>query len=333
MIQDSLNDRADVDVDFRDLGGSSRHAARARRFMPRGPKKFRVEKAGTGVRAVIADYGPDSTEQVGSGAVSYLVYWAENVDMTTAAGIANGFARATLLAPGIPATGKEDGEASAFFADPKYQTGYFYCIGVDGKGNRSEAGVPVHIQSGTGGTVPPDVEHFLSIRIRRAAQPHDDQRGLVFVPIPANGAGIDRVQFYFKNYPNYGQLSEGQSVRIDGRRSGLRPARFDLPVGRSGVGTVSERLQAPRSRPCRRRNELPAQAQLGDKFEVFGVRALDRYRDHGDRDDALHACRMDRAGSCGRGGLVVFSTTTIYAVSVGVDGARRDDVTNAPSRP
>lgn len=298
---------------------------RARRLLPRGPKKFVVEKAGLGVRVSIVDWAPQSAETVGSSAVSYLVYWAETVDTTTAAGISAGFARATLLAPPIPAPGKEDGEASAFYSDPEYLTGYFFCVGVDVNGLRSQATAPIQIGTGMGGTVPPDVEHF-------QASESGEQHNLTTIStvsysfrIPANGGGIDRVQFYFKNYPNRNQTSEGQSVRVTSGAGGTQTGKIDLPVGRrTGTGTIG----IIGTTVSGVGTSFLSQCASGDKIEVFGVRGTVAFVVS---NTSMTLLTWTGPTVTAVATWQVIAEIIMYAVSLGIDGARRDDPENAPS--
>lgn len=303
---------------------------RSRKLFPLGPKAFTVEKAGSGVRITITDRAHESVENVGTGATSYNVYWAADVDMTTLDGVSAGFARATLLAPGIPAPGSDGAEATCFYADPQYLVGYFYCVGVDAQGLQSAPGQPIHLQSGTGGTVPPDVEHF------QASESGEVHNGTTLSAvsysfrIPANGGNIDSVQFQFKNYPNLNETSEGESVRITAGISGTQTGKLMMPIGRR-MGTGNLTIAGTNvTTPAGTGNFLSiAAAAGGDQLEVMGVRA--RILSVTDNDTMTLTGAWTGPTVTAVSQWQTIGAVTIYAVSIGAHGERRDDPQNAPS--
>lgn len=310
-----------------------RHDARlprSRNLPPRGPKSARVEKTGGGIRVTVFAWPPESIEVTGSGATQFLVYWAETVDQTTEVGVKAGFARATLLSPAIPVPGestRSDQPIVGTYSDPKYLTGYFYIIGQSADGQQSEPGQPIKVTSGTGAGTPNDVEHFL-------ASESGEADGLIThsvvdysFRVPMEGAPIDRIQFMYLNYPNLNEFSEGESRRVTVGKGGTQTGRLRFPVGRRlGEGAVTIVGTAVTGVGT---NFLSvAAAAGGDQLEVFGVQA---------RIASVASNTAMTLDSAWTGPDVTsvdawqtIASVTIYAVSEGADGARRDDPENAP---
>lgn len=308
---------------------------RNRTLPPRGPKTFKIQKAGTGIRVIITDWPHESIEVAGNGAKEFHLYWAELVDQTTVGGIAAGFTRATLLSPAIPASGATSRlnrgrapETTGFYPDPKYQNGYFYCVGVAADGSQSEPGNPVKVTNGSGGTVPNDVEHF-------AASESGEKHGLTTLSvvsysfrIPNEGGPIDRIQFMYLNYPNLGEFQEGESRRVTAARGATQTGKLRFPIGRRiGDGTITIAGTAVTGVGT---NFLSvAAAAGGDQLEVFGVQA--RIFAVGSNTSMTLSSAWTGPDVAGAGDWQTIAAVTIYAVSEGLNGARRDDPENSPS--
>jgi hypothetical protein len=299
---------------------------RERRLQVLGPKGFRVEKTGKGVRVTIIDRDHEDIETSGTSALSYHVHWAETVEMTSAQGIENGFKRSTLLAPTIPAPGRADAEATAEFTDAKFATGYFYVTGVDKDGRRSDPSYPVRVGSGTGGSVPEDVRHF---QVSESGEVHNGTT-LSAVSYSFQYERTrnlpDRVQFWFENYPNLNELSAGESVQQIAGSGGTQTGKLLLPVARrTGAGTIGILGTAVSGVGTNFRTIAAA----GDYLEAFGVRALIS------SVDSATTLTLSGAWSgpsvAAHGDWVIIGSVTMYAVSIGQNGERRDDVTGAPS--
>lgn len=316
-------------------GSHDSRMARNRTLAPRGPRTFSIQKAGTGIRVILTDWPHESINVAGTGTFQFLVFWAEDVDQTSAAGIAAGFARATLLSPAIPAPGpvsrmNRGGGAQAvqFYSDPKYQTGYFYCVGVDTEGNQSDPGSPLKITSGSGGTVPADVEHF------QASESGEFRDGAwvsvvsYSFRVPTTGGDIENVQFMFLNYPTLNEFSEGQSVRITVGRGGTQTGQLVFPRGlRTGSGSIT--IAGAAVTGVGTEFLTLAAAAGGDQLEVYGVDARIL--------SVTSNTAMTLTGAwggppvAGEGDWSIVGSVTIFAVSEGRNGARRDDPENAPS--
>lgn len=300
---------------------------RNRRLQVLGPKGFKVEKTGKGVRVTITDRDHENIETAGTSALQYQVHWAETVDMTTEDGISAGFKQSVLLAPPIPAPGRADATASGEFTDPKYATGYYFVTGVDASGRRSESGVPARITDGSGGTIPPDVTHF---QVSESGEVHNGNvlSAVAYsFQLPERLNGLDRVQFWYENYPNLNELSGGESIQRTSGAGGSQTGVLRLPVARrTGAGTIGILGTAVGGTGTNFR----AIAAAGDYLEIFGVRALIQSVDS--------PTTMTLAGAwsgpsvAARSDWQVIGATTIYAVSIGLNGERRDDVTGAPSQ-
>lgn len=305
---------------------------RNRPLPPRGPKLFRIEKAGTGIRVIITAWPPESIDVPGSSAFQYLLYWAEEVDQTTSAGILNGFTRATLLSPAISVGGVRNNgappELTAFYADPKYQTGYFYCTGTNTQGEESAPGNPVKITSGNGGTIPSDVEHF---QASESGVVHDGTTISVVsysFRIPLGGGRIDRVQFMYRNYPVLNEFQEGESVRVTVGKAGTQIGSLTFPVGRRiGEGAITIVGAAVTGVGCQ--FLTLAAAAGGDVLETLGFRGT--ILSVTDNENMTLASAWAGPPVAGVTDWQTIAAVEIFAVSEGLNGARRDDPENAPS--
>jgi len=322
----------DVDRLFDDTHDS--RMARNRTLAPRGPKAFRIEKAGTGIRVIVTDWPHDSIDVAGTGTFQFLVYWAEDVDQTTNEGLASGFARRTLLSPAIPTSGSTNranrgGSAQSvqFYSDPKYQTGFFWVVGVDADGIESDPGIPLKVVSGGGGTVPADVEHF------QASESGEMRDGsLVSVVsysfrVPTTGGPIEAVQFMYLNYPTLNEFAEGQSVRVTVGRGATQTGQLVFPRGlRTGNGSIS--IAGTAVTGVGTEFLTLAAAAGGDQLEVFGVLGL--IASVSSNTSMTLVSAWPGPPVVGVDDWMVIGAVTIFAVSEGANGARRDDPENAP---
>lgn len=301
---------------------------RLRTIDPLSPLRFSVEKYGAGTRAIVVDRDHENAEAPGTGAVEYHIHWAADVDTTTDASTAAGFSRSILLAPAIPAPGRAGAVATAIYADPQYVTGWFYCTGVDKDGNRSAPTRPVQIVSGIGGTIPGDVKHF---RLSESGEP-DGQTTLSKISYafenPDSIENVARFQFYFRNYPTLNQVSEGISIQRTAGAGGSQTGDIRLPVARRiGVGTITIAGTAVTGTGT---NFLSIAAVAGgDVLEVFGTRA--QIASVTSNTSMTLSASWAGPDVTAVASWVVIGSVTIYCVSVGYDGSRRDDWENAPS--
>lgn len=323
----------DVDQLFDDTHDS--RMARNRTLAPRGPRSFRIEKAGTGFRAIVTDWPHESIAVAGTGTFQFLLYWVEDLDQTSAQGIADGFGRRTLLSPAIPAPGPSSRnnrgagmQVIQFYSDPKYQVGYFFMTGVDSEGNESAPVGPVKVISGNGGTVPADVEHF---QVSESGEIRDGS--LVSVVsysfrVPTTGGVIENVQFMYLNYPTLNEFSEGQSVRVTVGRGATQTGQLVFPRGlRTGNGSIS--IAGTAVTGVGTEFLTLAAAAGGDQIEVFGV--LGRIDSVSSNTSMTLVSAWSGPAISGVDDWMVIGAVTIYAVSEGRNGARRDDPANAPS--
>jgi hypothetical protein len=317
------------DQSFFDDSHDSR-MARNRTLPVRGPKSWRMEKAGLGSRAVVFAWPADSIEVSGSSATQFVIKWAESLDESTQAGIDAGYARTTVLSPAIATSGENarpDQPLTAFFPDPKYLTGYFFCVGQNADGEESDPGIPFKLTDGTGGTIPFDVEHF---RATENGEQHGQMTFSVIdyaFRIPVGGGPIDKVQFMYRNYPNLNEFSEGESVRVTVGRGGTQTGKLRIPIGRRiGEGTISISGTTVTGTGT---NFLSVAAQAGgDQLEVFGVRGYILSVTDNETMELLASWGGPDVTNVADWQTI--ATIVLYAVSEDFTGARRDDVENAP---
>lgn len=309
----------DIDPLFDDTHDS--RMARNRTLAPRGPKSIVIQKAGDGIDVTVTDWPHESIDVAGSGSFQFLIFRAEDVDQTTATGISSGFARATLLSPAIPAPGPTSGAVQHY----PFTDGYFYVLGADTDGNRSAPIGPIKITSGAGGAIPKDVEHF------QASESGELRDGaLVSVVsysfrVPTEGGAVDRVQFMFLNYPTLNEFSEGQSVRVTVGRGATQIGELVFPRGlRTGNGSIS--IAGTAVTGVGTEFLTLAAAAGGDQLEVFGV--LVRITSVTSNTSMTLASGWTGPAVAAVDDWMVVGAVTIYAVSEGVNGVRRDDPEN-----
>lgn len=304
---------------------------RDRRLQVLPPKRVVVEKTGKGVRVTVTDRAHENIDRAGTSAVAYHVHWAQTVDATSEDGVAAGFARSTLLAPALPAPGFDGGVVTGEFTDAKFATGYFYVTGVDELGRRSEPTHPVRIGSGSGGSIPDDLQHF------QASESGEVHNGSTLSAVaysfqmPERLNDLFAVQFWYENYPNLNQVSAGESIQRVAGPGGSQTGKLKLPVARRvGAGTISIAGDAVTGVGT---NFLTlAAAGGGDYLEVFGYRALIGSVTSNTSMTLAAAWPAGNPAVSAAAIWQVIGSVTIYAVSIGPNGERRDDVTGAPSQ-
>jgi hypothetical protein len=301
---------------------------RQRTLDPLSPLNFYVEKYGNGVRVNVVDRDHENAEAPGSGAAEYHIHWAADVDVSTDASTTAGFTRSILLAPAIPAPGRAGALATAIYADPQYVTGWFYCTGVDKDGKRSTPTRPVQITSGIGGTIPGDVKHFrLSESGEANGQGVLSKISYAF-ECPDSIVNVARFQFYFRNYPTLNQVSEGISIQRTSGAGGSQTGDIRLPVARRvGAGTIS--ISGADVTGVGTNFLSLAAVAGGDYLEVLGTRV----QIASVTSNTVMTLSASWAGPAvvAVASWLVIGSVTIYCVSVGYDGSRRDDWENAPS--
>lgn len=291
---------------------------------PRPPIQFVAEDTKSGVRITIVNDGPLGGRL--NGATRYDVYWAETVDTTTAAGKTAGFARATCLAPPIPATNVDKTPSTGFYSDPKYAAGYFYVCGVDAAGRRSEPSEPARVVTGPiDYTIPGDVRH---LRISESGKASDS--GTVFSELsvtceaPTENIGnFWGVQLYLKDYLSLGDIQEGYAQKWNGS-GGLNFAPlYPIPRRRSSVSVTATNGSANVTAA----SGLLAVTKAGEQFELLGEKILINTV----TDTQITLASNWPKATVTTSDYVIIGKPTIYAVSVSKAGTRRADIENAPS--
>jgi hypothetical protein len=288
---------------------------------PLPPLRFSVVTSGSGVRVTIVNDGPMGRL---NGAVRYDVYNCDTLDSTFAAGKAAGFARSVCLAPSIPATGIDHTESSAIFTDPIHGDGWFFICGVDAQGNRSDPSEPAQVVQGViDTTVPGDVQH---LQVSESGTTHNgtvlSELSVTCSP-PDDTSNFGGLQLYLKDFTSLGDIQEGFFCKWIG--SGSVNFDVDYPVPRR-KGSFSATATNGSPSVVAASGWLSV-AQAGDYFELAG--RLIKIDVVSDTTLTLHA-NWDAATMTVADWAIV-ALVTVYGVSIGKSGSRRDDVTNAPS--
>jgi hypothetical protein len=282
-----------------------------------------VQDTGSGVRVTIVNDGPLGGRL--NGATRYDVYWSEEVDTTTAAGKAAGFARAVCLAPSIPATNVDHTQSSGLYTDPKYAAGYFYACGVDTAGKRSEPSEPAQVITGPiDNTIPGDVRHL------QISESGAVSNGTVFselsvtCEVPAeNVANFGGVQLYLKDYLSLGDTQEGFFQKWNGSGGINFAPLYPIPRRRSSVSVTATNGSANVTAA----SGLLSVARAGEQFELLGQKILINTV----TDTQITLASNWLLSTISTSDYVIIGKPTIYAVSVSKAGTRRADVENAPS--
>ena len=199
----------------------------------RPPKSVRVERKGSRVTLWCKDRGKFFSAVGTSGADHYDAYWAEDVDISTQQGILNGAARATKVGD-VTRVFIEEREVPIEITNPKFQNGYFYVFGSSPLGDRSIDFCFSGKQSSEilDDTLPAQVDNFT------ASESGETHNGTVvsavafqyYAPASISFAGV---QFFLKNYPNVGEVTEYYVDRYFGPPKGVSNGKFlALPARR-----------------------------------------------------------------------------------------------------
>jgi hypothetical protein len=287
----------------------------------RPPLRFTVEEMGSGVRCTVLNDGPLGRL---NGAVRYDVYWAEDVDTSTAAGKAAGFARAVCLAPSIPATNIDHTQSSAMYQDPKYGSGYFYCCGVDAGGRRSAPTDPAQVTTGpVDTTIPNDVRHLAISESGKVANDTVFSELSVTCEPPENVTNFGGVQLYLEDYLAIGDVQQGYFHRWLHEGGINFSVLYPIARRRSSVAVTVTYA----SGTVTAAGGLLAVAKVGEQFELQG-----RRHDITSVTDTSIGLAISWLGTTqSTSDYAIIGKPTIYAVSVSPGGIRRGDIENAPS--
>lgn len=291
---------------------------------PRPPLQAVAENTGNGVRITVVNDGPLGGRL--NGAVRYDACWTDDVDTTTAAGKAAGFARTVTLAPSIPATNIDHTQSSALFADPKYATGFFYVCGVDTDGNRSEPTEPIRVTTGpTDATIPGDVQHL------QISESGINVGGIIFSELsvtcdpPPDSSNLGGVQLYLKDYTAIGDTQEGYFHHWFGSGGINFAVPYPIPRRRSTAVDLSAFNGLNTFAAA---SGLLALAKVGELLEMMGERLTISDVTDVQITTTTNWSRPDVTTS----DFAIIGKPTIYVVSVSKAGTRRADIENAPHK-
>lgn len=292
------------------------------------PKDFAVIREGSGVRLLIQERDKLADR---SATITYVFGCAQDVDTSTKTGLDAGEIRAAGRGCGqVSAPPKLDDEATDFIIDSRYQSGTFYCWGVDATGGRSDY-LWSQLSSGDilDTTVPADFTHFDASESGEEVTPGVIDSVLTVTgraPIPLGS--LDGPQIYLGNYTSLGSIEESDFRRYTGPPGGSITFKVPLQlVRRKGTGIISVTNGSPNITVTG--GALLSQAQGGDQLELFGLRFFLNTPSN-NTTVVLTANWTGPSGSFTDWKIVPL--VTVYFVAVSKGGTRRPDVTNAPSR-
>ena len=294
--------------------------------VPLPPKRFTVKAEGTAVRCVTIDYGEIGNGSLLSGNVRYDVYWAETVDTSTAAGIEAGFARATCLAPSLPAPRVEDQATSMLLTDPKFLSGYYFCVGVDAQGRKSEPTAPISVSTeGVNSAVPGNVTH---LQVSESGETGQD--GTVYSVLsvscqaPTPLTSFAGVQLFLEHYLKIDSTEQAYYHRFYGAASGSMQFKVAYPIARrQGVGTLTV---TNASSAVTSTGGLMSIARSGDQIEVLGKRATIQSL----TDTSITLTGNWTGQSVATTDFSIIGLVRIYAVSISQGGTYRADWQSSP---
>lgn len=289
---------------------------------PLPPTQVVVEETSDGVRITVVNDGPYAPRL--NGAVRYDAYHADDVDTTTAAGKAAGFARSVCVAPSIPATTKDQTQSSAIFTDKKYQAGFWYVCGVGSDGERSEPSEPAKVTTGAvDTTVPGDIVHLQISESGRVANRTVFSELSVTANPPADTTNFGGVQLYLKDYSALDEIQEGFSHPWTGSGAIDFDVLYDVPR-RGGAFAIAA---TNGSNVINAVGGLLAVAHIGDQLELLGRRITITSV----ADAALFLASSWPVANISTSDWSIIALVTVYVVSIGKSGSRRADITGAPS--
>mgnify|MGYP001616863184 CR=1 FL=1 len=303
------------------IDGRSRRNSRA--ALP--PRSFTARRTDGGVEFRIIDRNPIAEV---NGSVRYDIYWAEDVDLSTAETIAAGFARATAVSS-IPAPGKEGADATRTIYGERYLRGFYFCCGVDSTNVRGEPTPPISMNdSSTGGGYPDDVEHFA---VSESGEVHNGVTYSVisFVYQAPKDDRFAGVEFYVKDYPVINQIYQTHFHRYRGQKGGTGQDSFKWEVGRrKGTGTISISGADITGVGTAFLSEMNGE----DLVEARGhTQVLEQMGGVTSNTVATLVDPWTGDTITSNADWWAIPLVTIYAVSIGKDGSHREDIEAAPS--
>jgi hypothetical protein len=298
--------------------------ARRGTLAPMLPKEFKALRTGNGVRLLIIDrdrYGDKS------GSVQYVFAWTANVDTSTSSGRDAGAANAEGCGQ-APSPGKVDQSASCFLGDTKYQSGTFFCWGVDRDGKKSELYLWSQLNTTEilDSTVPADPTH---VQISGSGEyvGHDIVEMVSFscvTPLPPGSfAGV---QPFYGDYISIGSIQEGDLRRYSsGIPGGSMQFQVPLSVAKK-VGTGSITLTTGSSNVSGT-NFFADNVRVGDRLGFAGsiatVQAV--------ISDVLLQLTANWTGpGYTTTDYAIYRKVRVYLVAVSKGGTHRSDITGAP---
>jgi hypothetical protein len=290
---------------------------------PLPPLRFSVTDTGAGTRVTVVNDGPLGGRL--NGAVRYDVYWCEECDTSTAAGKAAGFARATCLAPSIPATNVDHTQSSALFPDPKYASGFFFVCGVDAFANRSAPTEPARVVTGpVDYTIPGPVQHFqISESGRVANDTVFSELSATALPPSEGTANFGGLQLYLKHFNGIGDVQEAYFHRWLGSGSINFDVLYPIPR-RKGIANATFTNGSPTVGAA---SGLSAVARIGDSVEVLGQRlSITNVT-----DTAITLASNWPRATVTTTDWYVIALVTVYGVAVSKAGTRAELSSTTPS--
>lgn len=312
----------------RDVGDGSINDSiiRTLTLTPLVPKQFFAENITDGVQ--VRAVGRDRLLER-DGAVKYRVRWVEDGDMTTETGRKAARVRSVIVCT-LDAPGHDGVEVTDTIRNATYGNGYLLCEAVGISQNVSDDFLfSQRLDSDVlDSTIPGDVTHF-----QASESGEEHQSSMVSVlsvecQAPSPIGSFDRVQLYYKDYPQIGGMNEGESHRYSGGSGGsIQFQAMNASSRRKGEGTVS--LANGNSTVTGTGGSFLSQAQPGDVIEVLGRQATVSFVTS---NDSLTLTAVWAGPSVtSLADFTFIGLITVFAVAVSKAGTRRTDIENAPS--
>lgn len=308
-------------------GGVTNDFVRRGALAPLPPKDFQVKREGVGVRLSIVERDKLADR---SGTITYVVAAASDVDTTTQVGLDAGAARAEQCGS-ITAPGTLDTPATQFLTDSRYQTGVFFCWGVDAAGTRSTEYRWSQALSGEilDSTIPGDFTHFdVSESGEELAPGVISSMLTVTARAPTPLGSCAGLQLYYGDYTRLGTTEEGDFRRYTGAAGGTISFKTPLAlVRRAGTGTIN--LTAGSAAVTVTGGTLLSEVQAGDQLEIFGLRVT--FNQPTNNTTVTLAVPWSASAPAGAfTGWKIIPFVRVIGVSISKGGTRRTDIENAP---
>lgn len=236
------------------------------------PLDMLIQREGNAIRLAAIDRGRYISSGPVSAATKYAFYWAEDADTSTRDKLDAAFRLATLVDQ-VPRTYVErEAIYGTLLTDPKYSSGFFFCVGMNDEGDKSTYIISSRQQNVIlNSAIPGPVT---DLQVSESGEPANETTlsvlAFTYVSPTINGDSFVGIQPMIRDYPAIGDLTQYTPLLYSGPpNQGAGGGLLRIPPARrTGNGTISIAGTAVTGVG----STFTQIAKADDQLEVFGVR-------------------------------------------------------------